>query len=275
MDRYLVFGNPVAHSLSPRIHALFAKQCGQQMQYDRFLAPLDDFAGTLRAFQRDGGRGANVTLPFKLEALALCGEASERARRAGAANTLTFTAEGRIEGDNTDGAGLLRDLTTNHGIALAGLRLLLLGAGGAARGVIEPLLAAEPAALVVANRTPAKAQVLAAEFGELGPVEALDFAALKGGEFDLIVNSTSAGLAGETPALPPAVLRSGGIAYDMLYGERPTPFLGWAAKHGAGIRADGLGMLVEQAAESFLIWRGLRPDTRPVLKALREGLSAQ
>jgi shikimate dehydrogenase len=241
------------------------------VRYEKLPAPLDDFAGTVRRFQAAGGRGANVTLPFKLEALALCDQASARARRAGAANTLSFTADGRILGDNTDGAGLLRDLTVNLGLSLAGLRILLLGAGGAVRGVLQPLLEAAPAALHIANRTPAKALVLAEDFGG-APVEGGGYAELEGRQFDLIINGTSSGLAGELPPLPEDVLMPGGVCYDMLYGDTPTPFLRWAMAHGAGVSADGLGMLVEQAAESFQIWRGLRPDTLPVLKQLRAEL---
>jgi len=268
-DRYAVIGNPVAHSLSPRIHALFAAQCGQSLSYEKLLAPLNDFSGLVRRFQAEGGKGANVTLPFKLEALALCDQLSERAQRAGAVNTLSLDADGRIHGDNTDGIGLLRDLQHNHGIMLAGLRVLLLGAGGATRGALKPLLDANPAAITIANRTPAKAQELASLFTRNITVDACAYAELAGKTFDVIINSTSAGLSGETPPLPDEVLRNGGLAYDMLYGPAPTAFLTWAAQHGAAVTADGLGMLVEQAAESFLIWRGMRPDTLPVLKSLR------
>ncbi|MGH8459094.1 MAG: shikimate dehydrogenase [Nevskiales bacterium] len=272
MDRYAVIGNPVEHSRSPRIHALFARQTRQSLGYEKLLAPLDDFAGTVRRFQDEGGRGANVTLPFKLEALKLCEVLSERARRAGAVNTLTLTPDRQIQGDNTDGAGLLRDLTVNYGLDLDGLRILLLGAGGAVRGTLPSLLEAAPAAIWIANRTPAKALALAADFSGDIPVEACGYFALEGEAFDMIINGTSSGLTGETPPLPGDVLKPGGICYDMLYGDAPTPFLRWAATHGAGVLADGLGMLVEQAAESFLIWRGLRPDTQPVLKQLRAEL---
>jgi shikimate dehydrogenase len=268
MDRYAVIGNPVAHSRSPRIHALFARQTGQALRYEKLLAPLDGFAGAVRRFQAAGGRGANVTLPFKLEALALCDESHVRAQRAGAVNTLTFAADGRILGDNTDGAGLLRDLTVNLGLSLGGLRILLLGAGGAVRGVLQPLLECSPAQLCIANRTATKALALAEEFGGT-PVEGGGYADLEGRQFDLIINGTSSGLADTVPPLPEDVLMPGGICYDMLYGDAPTPFLHWAMAHGAGVTADGLGMLVEQAAESFLIWRGLRPETLPVLKQLR------
>jgi shikimate dehydrogenase len=269
MDRYAVIGNPVEHSRSPRIHQLFARQAGQALRYEKLLAPFDDFAGTLRRFQAEGGRGANVTLPFKLEALALCDQVSERARRAGAANTLSLGADGQIRGDNTDGAGLLRDLRANLGLDLAGMQVLLLGAGGAVRGVLQPLLDAAPAAVCIANRTAARALALAEEFAGTVPIEGGSYGAFEGRVFDLVINGTSSGLAGEVPPLPDEILKPGGVCYDMLYGDAPTPFLRWAAAHGAGVTTDGLGMLVEQAAESFFIWRGVRPDTRPVLKALR------
>lgn len=275
MDRYCVIGNPVEHSRSPRIHALFAQQAGQSLHYDKLLAEIGDFAGSVRRFQAEGGRGANVTLPFKLEALALCDKVSTRARRAGAVNTLSFGEDGLISGDNTDGAGLLHDLRGSLGLELKGLRILLLGAGGAVRGVLQPLLAAEPAELWIANRTPAKAQALASEFSAEVTVQACAYAELDGQHFDLIINGTSSGLAGEVPPLPEDVLAPGGLCYDMLYGAKPTAFLRWAEAHGASLSIDGLGMLVEQAAESFLLWRGIRPYTHPVLKQLRAELSAQ
>jgi len=269
MDRYAVIGNPVEHSRSPRIHALFARQTGQSLCYDTLRAPLDDFVGTVRRFQAQAGRGVNVTLPFKLEALAVCDHVSERARRAGAANTLSLSADGLIHGDNTDGAGLLRDLRANLGLELAGLRILLLGAGGAVSGVLQPLLDAAPTAIWIANRTPAKAQALAVNFSDGVPIEACGYAELGDQAFDLVINGTAGGLTGEVPPLPDDVLKPGGICYDMLYGDAPTSFLRWAAAHGAGVMVDGLGMLVEQAAESFFIWRGIRPETRSVLKQLR------
>lgn len=272
MDRYVVIGNPVEHSRSPRIHALFARQTGQSLRYEKLLASQDDFVGTVQRFQAEGGRGANVTLPFKLEALALCNTVSERARRAGAANTLTLTADGKIAGDNTDGVGLLRDLRDNLGLELNNLQLLVLGAGGAVRGVLQPLLEAAPAEICIANRTPAKAQALANDFSGDIPVQACSYDELEDKTFDLIINGTSCGLAGELPPLPDEVLRQGGVCYDMLYGATQTAFLRWATTHGAGVTADGLGMLVEQAAESFLRWRGVMPDTGPVLKQLRADL---
>jgi shikimate dehydrogenase len=271
-DRYAVVGNPIAHSKSPRIHALFAAQTGQDLRYEALLAPLDDFAGTVRRFRSEGGRGLNVTVPFKHEAFALADRRTPRAERAGAVNTLTLHADGSIDGDTTDGVGLLTDLTVNHGLDLAGRSLLVLGAGGAVRGVLEPLLAERPARLVIANRTVAKALELAGLFADLGPVEGCGFDALPGRRFDLIVNGTAAGLSNEVPPLPDDVLIEGGACYDMVYADAPTAFVRWARERGAAHALDGLGMLVEQAAESFRIWRGVRPDTRPVIAALRPGV---
>lgn len=269
-DRYAVIGNPVAHSKSPEIHASFAAQTGQHLVYERLLAPLDGFAATVRAFMQAGGRGANVTVPFKLEAHALADELTERARAAGAVNTLGFTA-GRIVGDNTDGVGLVTDIVKNAGMALEGKSVLLLGAGGAARGVLLPLISEKPAQLVIANRTRAKAVELAAQFsGRCGQLRALEFAELAG-TFDVVINATSASLADAVPAVPPSLFHAGVFAYDMMYGARPTAFLRMAAAHGAAAR-DGLGMLVEQAAESFFAWRGVRPDTAPVYARLRASL---
>lgn len=264
-DRYAVIGNPIAHSKSPRIHALFAAQSGQEMSYEAVLGPRDGFAATVAAFVAAGGRGMNVTVPFKEEAFRLADRLTERAEAAGAVNTLAFAADG-ILGDNTDGAGLVRDISANLGYRLAGCRLLLLGAGGAARGVILPLLGEKPAALVIANRTADKARQLAAAFPG---TEGCGFDGLAGRCFDLVVNATSAGLADAELPLPDGVFAPGGLAYDMVYGK-DTPFLRQA--RAAGVRtADGLGMLVEQAAEAFCVWRGIRPDTAPVLAALRNG----
>jgi shikimate dehydrogenase len=262
-DRYAVFGHPIAHSKSPQIHAAFARQTGQDMRYEAILAPLDGFADSVAAFIAAGGRGANVTVPFKEEAFRLASRQSPRAQRAGAANTLSFDADG-ILGDNTDGAGLVADLTRNLGFALAGKRILLLGAGGAARGVIEPLLDQQPAELVIANRTVSRAEELAELFGH--GVRACGFDAADT-PFDVVINATAASLAGDLPPLSPRVFTSDTLAYDMMYG-RDTPFLTFARTRGART-ADGLGMLVEQAAEAFYLWRGVRPDTAPVIAALR------
>ena len=266
-DLYAVIGNPVAHSQSPLIHAAFARQTGQDLEYRLLLAPKDGFSAAANDFRAGGGRGLNVTLPFKGEAFRYAAFLSERASAAQAVNTLKFE-RGVIFGDNTDGAGLVNDLTKNLARALSGQRILLLGAGGAARGVIEPLLQQQPLQLTLANRTPDKAQRLAQSFG--GAIEAGDYAALAGRQFDLIINATSASLAGELPPLPPGVFAPGALAYDMMYGKGETPFLAFARKHGAAQFADGLGMLVEQAAESFFVWRRLRPDSAAVLKQLRQ-----
>ncbi|EWC42356.1 shikimate dehydrogenase [Stutzerimonas stutzeri] len=270
MDRYGVFGNPIGHSKSPQIHTLFAAQTGQALSYEALLAPLDDFPAFARAFLRDG-LGANVTVPFKEQAYRMADQLTERARRAGAVNTLKRLEDGLLLGDNTDGAGLVSDLL-NAGVTLAGQRILLLGAGGAVRGVLEPLLAQQPAALIIANRTPSKAVQLAQAFAELGPLSASALADLAD-PVDLIINGTSASLGGELPPLADSLIQPDHtFCYDMMYGARPTAFCQWAAALGATTR-DGLGMLVEQAAEAFELWRGVRPDTAPVLAELRRQLS--
>ncbi|WLI88409.1 shikimate dehydrogenase [Massilia sp. R2A-15] len=263
-DRYVVIGNPVAHSKSPAIHAAFAAQTGQQLEYERCLAPLDAFAATVQGLIAAGCKGANVTVPFKLDAAALADTLSDRAHAAGAVNTLSFTPQG-IAGDNTDGAGLVNDILNNAGVAIAAKRVLLVGAGGAARGVILPLLQQGPRELVIANRTFATAEALAVRFG--GVTAACEFAALAG-QFDIVINATSASLAGDIPPVPAAVFGPGTLALDMMYASAPTPFMQFAAGHGATVR-DGLGMLVEQAAEAFFIWRGVRPETAAVLASLR------
>lgn len=271
MDRYCVFGNPIGHSKSPQIHRLFAEQTGQALSYDTRLAPLDDFAGNAREFFAEG-LGGNVTVPFKEDAYRLATELSERARRAGAVNTLKKLEGGGLLGDNTDGAGLTRDLTVNHGAVLRGARILVLGAGGAVRGILEPFLGQQPACIVIANRTAAKAEQLAEAFKDLGPVSGGGFD-LRAEPFDLIVNGTSASLAGELPPIDPALIKPGHtVCYDMMYGKDVTAFNRWAAEHGAARCIDGLGMLVEQAAEAFLLWRGVRPDSAPVLEELRRQL---
>ena len=272
-DRYCVFGNPVAHSRSPAIHARFAAQCHQDLSYEAILAPLDGFVATVGDFIAGGGKGANVTLPFKEEAFALCTRRSVRAERAGAVNTLAFTGSG-IFGDNTDGAGLVRDIEVNLEVPLAGRRLLLLGAGGAARGVIAPLLERRPAGLFIANRTADKAQALAREFSGLAAVDAGNLGKTAGRSFDVVINATSASLSGAALPLPAGIFAPGGLAYDMMYGKGETPFMALAREQGAGHLADGLGMLVEQAAEAFLVWRGVRPDSAPVLAELRQRLAA-
>ena len=273
-DRYIVIGNPVEHSKSPRIHAMFAAQTAQDIDYGRLLAPIDGFVASVREFIAAGGRGANVTVPFKEEAFRLADQLSARAAAAGAVNTLRFDSNGTIFGDNTDGAGLVRDITANLCRSLHGKQVLLLGAGGAARGVILPLLLEGPVRLYIANRTPARAASLVNEFSALPdtPPERLDggsFSNLAGQHFDIIINATSAGLSDTALDLPEGIFAEGALAYDMVYG-RDTPFMQQAIAAGAQV-ADGLGMLVEQAAESFCIWRGVRPDTLPVMQALRAG----
>ena len=277
MDRYVVTGNPVEHSQSPFIHAAFAQQTGQTLDYGRLLIPLDDFAGTVQRFAADApsgkARGCNVTVPFKFEAFALAARHTARAALAQACNTLRFDAEGWL-GDNTDGAGLVADIERNAGVTLRSGRVLLIGAGGAAAGVLGPLLAAQPAELVVANRTAEKAQALVARHAAVAGSARLRAATLAdcGTGYDVVVNGTASSLAGAAPPVAAEVLGRNALALDMMYGPATKGFLDWATAHGARGR-DGLGMLVEQAAEAFLLWRGARPDTTPVLAALRERLA--
>ena len=278
-DRYAVLGNPVAHSRSPFIHAAFARQTGQDIEYGLTLCALDGFAAAVREFAAAGdgrARGCNVTVPFKFQALRLAARCSDRAGLAGAANTLRFDAEGWFA-DNTDGVGLVRDIEGNAGVPLAGRRVLLVGAGGAAAGVLGPLLAAGPAALVVANRTPDKARALvdrhAAWAGEHGvrlQSSALD---APGAGFEVLLNASASSLQGQASPVPATALAPGALALDLMYGAAAEPFLAWARDAGARAR-DGLGMLVEQAAEAFFVWRGVRPLTAPVLDALRASLAA-
>ena len=272
MDRYCVFGNPIGHSKSPAIHAAFAAQTGQQLTYEARLAPLDGFAAAVQAFIAEGGKGANVTVPFKLEAHKLAQALTVRAQAAGAVNTLHFTEQGII-GDNTDGAGLVADIVNNAGVAITGKRVLLLGAGGAARGVVLPLLEHRPAQLVIANRTVATAEELARQFAALGGAGAVSGCGFEQvqGPFDIVINATSASLQGDLPPLPAGVFAPGTLALDMMYGAQPTVFMRYAAEHGALAR-DGLGMLVEQAAEAFAVWRGVHPATGEVLHQLRAAL---
>ncbi len=273
-DQYAVFGNPVQHSKSPFIHALFAEQTAQSIVYQKHLAPIDGFADAVRAFIAAGGKGANVTLPFKLEAYALATTLSERAAIAGAVNTLSFRGE-EIVGDNTDGAGLVRDIVLNAGVPIAGARVLLMGAGGAARGALLPLLAERPARLVIVNRTISKAQ----ELVQLAMAVNREQSALSSStwdqlneEFDLIINATSASLSSEVPPIPVSVFAKSCLVYDMMYGNEPTSFMRFAQQQGARVR-DGMGMLIEQAAEAFFVWRNVRPDTRAVFDKLHAQMS--
>ncbi|HEU4620773.1 MAG TPA: shikimate dehydrogenase [Burkholderiaceae bacterium] len=272
VDTYAVVGHPIAHSKSPLIHAMFAESLGERLVYERILAPLDGFARTVQTFFAEGGRGLNVTVPFKLEAHALCEVRTERAIQAGAVNTL-WMDHGRLCGDNTDGVGLVRDLRDNLGVTLREARVLLIGAGGAARGVLQPVLDEAPAMLVVVNRTRARAEELVASAS--GPLaqrcKASDFATLDGA-FDLVINATSASLGGDIPPVPAAAFAPNAFVYDLMYADKPTPFLAHARSLGVTTCADGLGMLVEQAAEAYERWRGRRPHTRPVIERLRDAL---
>lgn len=270
-DRYAVIGNPVEHSLSPEIHAEFARTTGQDIVYGRIFAPLDGFGAAALKFRHEGGKGLNVTLPFKHEAWRLSGLRSGFALAAGAVNTLTFRGS-EIVGDNTDGIGLVRDLLRNQGAVLRGKRLLLMGAGGASYGVVEPLLREGPERLVVANRTVEKAVALVGHFEKfrhyaVQGLTASSYGDLQGMQLDVVINATSAGLAGTMPPLPDGIFAPGALAYDMVYGKR-TPFMVFAQERGAHV-SDGLGMLVEQAAESFFIWRGVYPETRAAMAMLR------
>ncbi|MCE3603176.1 shikimate dehydrogenase [Massilia sp. P8910] len=272
-ERYCVIGNPIDHSKSPEIHAAFALQTGQDMVYERCLAPLDAFEASVRALVAAGYKGANVTVPFKLQAADLADRLTERARAAGAVNTFLFNSSGGIIGDNTDGAGLVGDIIRNAGVALEGKRVLLLGAGGAARGVVVPLLAALPAELTIANRTVATADALVERFAaQLAQDQRLAACAFEdiAGPYDVVINATSASLAGDFPPVPGSAFGPGTLALDMMYGKEPSRFMVFAGEHGARQR-DGLGMLVEQAAEAFLLWRGARPDTAAILDRLRLG----
>jgi shikimate dehydrogenase len=269
MDRYAVVGQPIAHSRSPFIHAQYARQTGQDLSYDAIEVARDALADTLKRLYAEGYRGLNVTLPHKIEVAKLCEAVSERAQLAAAVNTLIRTDTG-WRGDNTDGEGLVRDLTQHLGLVIAGKRVLLLGAGGAARGVLKPLLDHKPTELVLSGRNPWKPEELAVQFKPYGNIRPATHIALKGDLFDLIINATSAGHGGSLPRLPGQLLAEGGACYDLSYGKAFEPFAGWACAQGAVRVSDGLGMLVEQAAAAFEIWRGVRPDTRPVLLRVRQ-----
>ena len=268
IDRYGVMGYPVSHSRSPVIHRLFALQTNQNIQYELLQVAPDKLETAVRQFQRTGGKGLNITVPHKGEVAKLCDQLSERASTAGAVNTLSFR-QGEIHGENTDGIGLLRDLAINLGITLEGANILILGAGGATRGIVGPLLEMQPSSLRIANRTLDKAQALADHFSRSGPVSACRFNVVPVTEkYDLIINATSAGLQGDAPPYPAAAISADTFCYDLSYGLKPTPFSIWARENGAENSVMGWGMLVEQAAESFHMWRGVRPDTAPVLKQM-------
>lgn len=270
IDQYAVIGNPIAHSKSPYLHTAFARQCQQALSYRALLSPVDSFEATVRQFIDEGGRGASVTLPFKIEAYDLCDEVTQRARAAAAVNTLRFEDK-KIWGDNTDGIGLVTDIVHNANIAIKGKRILLLGAGGAARGVILPLSECEPEEFVIANRNGDKARRLVEQFEPFGSwctrLSCLEFSEIRG-QFDIIINATSASITGQLPAIPGSIYKPASLAYDLMYADQPTVFMQHAAQHDAQTR-DGWGMLVEQAAEAFLAWRGVRPDTSSLLVRLK------
>lgn len=268
IDRYGVIGYPVSHSRSPVIHQMFALQTGQPIRYELLQVAPEKLSQAVQQFQRTGGKGLNVTVPHKMAVELLCDQLSERAEQAGAVNTLAFQ-DGEIFGDNTDGIGLIRDLESNLGVDLKGRRILILGAGGATLGVVGPLLARRPAALVIANRTLARAESVVERFGTKEGFIACDFDSVPGDTpYELVINATSAGLRGETPPYPASAIGARTLCYDLSYSAKPTPFARWARAQGAGTAVMGWGMLVEQAAESFHLWRGVRPDTAPVLKQI-------
>jgi shikimate dehydrogenase len=270
VDRYAVFGNPISHSKSPFIHTLFARQTNQEMSYTSQLVPVDEFKVAADTFFSQGGKGCNVTVPFKEEAYQYANKLTERAQLAGAVNTLKKLDDGGVLGDNTDGEGLVQDLLL-HQVPLNGAKILLIGAGGAARGVMKPLLDKQPASITVTNRTFDKAATLAEIFKPFGHVTALAMPSVNQ-PFDIIINSTSASLDGKIPALEASIFNSHSVSYDMMYGSGLTAFNQWAVEHGCANAYDGLGMLVSQAAESFMLWRGLRPGSRQILSELRRNL---
>ena len=268
-DQYAVMGNPINHSKSPQIHRAFAQETGQNIDYSAIHVDVGGFAQAVSHFQGHGGKGLNVTVPFKLEAWKLADSLSERAKRAGAVNTLVLEKDGRIRGDNTDGIGLVNDIIGHLKWQIADQKVLILGAGGAARGVLGPILDNQPELVFIANRTASRAVDLASLFADMGTIEGGGYEALVDRQFDLIINATAASLQGEVPPLPDDVLTPEGCCYDMMYGDKPTAFMQWAQLHGAANISDGLGMLVGQAAESFKLWRGVSPSVAPVIEAIR------
>ena len=267
-DRYAVIGNPISHSKSPYIHTAFAKQTKQKLIYEALLVEPNEFTETVVAFEEAKGKGLNITVPFKQHAWEIANELSDRATLARAVNTLKFEG-GIILGDNTDGAGFMRDLEVNLGFSVSGKKVCLLGAGGAARGILAPLLAAHPTQLIIANRTLEKVRELQHQFLRVGHIDLCEYADLEGASFDLIINATSSSLSHELPPLPPNVFAANALAYDLMYGSYDTPFLNYAKDQGASVIADGTGMLVEQAAESFFLWRGVRPETKALIAELK------
>lgn len=269
-ERYAVFGNPVAHSKSPQIHSLFATQTQQSLLYTAELAEPGQFKQAVDRFIRNHGKGLNVTVPFKEEAWSYATHRSQRAQRAGAVNTLKVEADGSVYGDTTDGVGLVRDLVLNHDIEIKNKQVLIIGAGGAVRGVLEALLEQQPSSLLIANRTKNKAVQLANDFSDLGNIKGCGLDEIGQAGFDIVINGTSASLQGDLPPLPASIFNSAACSYDMMYAAQATPFMQWSKANGATQVFDGLGMLVEQAAESFYIWRGVKPQTRPVIEHIRK-----
>ena len=267
-DHYAVFGHPINHSKSPRIHQLFAEQTQQSLSYTAQDVPAESFNSAIDAFFKQGGNGLNCTVPLKELAWQRVDSLSKRAQFSKAVNTIALQDDGTLLGDNTDGLGLVADLTINHAIPLLNSRILILGAGGASRGIIEPLMEQSPSLIVIANRTVEKAITLSTEFSQLGEISGSGYDAIKNRQFDLILNATSASLTGELPPLADTILAKNGCCYDLAYGNQPTPFVNWGRSHGAEKSLDGLGMLVEQAAEAFYIWRGIRPETSDILELL-------
>ncbi len=274
MDQYRVFGNPIAQSKSPQIHQQFAEQTGESLTYEKQLVDVEGFSAAAKQFFADGGKGLNITVPFKLDAFEFATQLTERAQNAGAVNTLKVLEEGSILGDNTDGQGLVSDMVDNLGWSLEGKNILVLGAGGAVRGVLQPLLEQSPARVVIANRTIAKALTLVREFKRYGKVQACGFVDLNEQQFDVVINGTSASLSGDLPPLPDMLLGEDAVCYDMMYGAEPTVFMQWAKQQGAKDIADGLGMLVGQAAEAFYVWRGVKPQVKPVITSLRKQMQS-
>ncbi len=274
VDIYAVMGNPIAHSKSPIIHHEFAKQTQQELQYYKILVPLDGFITAVAEFKAKGGKGLSITVPFKLQAWELVQHRTERARLAGAVNTIIFQPDGSMGGDNTDGIGLVHDLEQSNQFSLRNKRILIAGAGGSVQGILAPLLQCHPANITIVNRNVEKAETLAKKFAALGTVIACGYDQLGGEQFDLIINATSASLSNDLPPLPSRLLLKNGWCYDLAYGDKPTTFQRWAQAQGAAKVLDGLGMLVEQAAEQFYLWRGVKPETQPVLRMLRDAMSA-
>ena len=273
IDRYAVFGNPIAHSKSPQIHTLFAQQTKQNLSYTAELAEIGEFDSAVKKFIEANGKGLNITVPFKEDAWQSATERSLRAERAGAVNTLMLQADGSLYGDTTDGVGLVRDLAFNHNIEIKDKDILIIGAGGAVRGVLEALLEQQPASLLITNRTKQKAITLAEIFSSLGNIKGCGLDGIDDKQFDIVINGTSASLKGDLPDLPGSIFAANACSYDMMYSAQATPFMQWSTENGATKVFDGLGMLVEQAAESFYIWRKVKPDTKPVISHIRSLLT--